>query len=492
MRAANRVRVVCAFLTAGFVASSSAEAQTLRFLHSEVVRQVEYAAGGTDVAIDSRGTVYVLYEDLLDTIPNVFSTGLRYAVRKPPGAWSFRTLVSMFDASTHSPRAVAQGKVCHFFWTFEDPDGHVSMRWARAQGDSILSAHALLDTCFDLHVDAVRFGGKIIASGFELRLNTPDWGPRLFEIRGDQVSRVSVPFGSRWGNLVLAPAGKQTLYVAGQCAQAACLARANSDLTNWQQIGLGTCERADGLRLCTFGGRVFLFWELGRGGAFFPDELRWLSVQSDGSVAGPETLRDVEPPTFLFDPEVIAYRDRWVLLIVGEGRFSDRSAATHYAIYDGDRWTEFRPFVPDSGFVVGNVSATVDETGLIRFAYSGGDGERQIVGYATARVEFPSSAERVEHETPEDFGLQAPHPNPFNRATEVRFSLARPRTASLCVVDVRGRVVRRLGSGRWAAGPHALRWDGTNDRGEPLPTGVYIVRLEAGDQVATRKLVLVR
>ncbi len=459
--------------------------QELRFLHSEVVREVQYAAGQTDIAVDANGTLYLIYQDLLDT--TAFSTGLRYVFRRKGLPWKGRTLVSGYKVFASPPKAVVLGNDCHFLWLLEQ----AGMYWARVRADTVLGIETLLDSTFFVFVDAVRFNDAVIAASFESHVGL-DWGARLFRIKGDVAAEIAFPYAKRWTNVVLSPASKRILYVAGRCGEAACLARTESSLSTWEQLGLGTSERAEGLRIVSFGDEVLLFWELGKRARFYPDQLRWTVVKDQTVVKQPEPLFDVEPPAMLLDPVAVAYRDRWVLLICQQINWSNRSSATHYAIYDGDRWTEFRPFVPDSGFVVGNVSATVDETGLIRFAYSGGDGERQIVGYATARVEFPSSAERVEHETPEDFGLQAPYPNPFNGVTEVRFSLARPGRASLCVVDVRGRVVRWLGSGRWAAGPHALRWDGRDDRGEPLPSGVYLVRLEAGGQVATRKVVLVR
>lgn len=88
-------------------------------------------------------------------------------------------------------------------------------------------------------------------------------------------------------------------------------------------------------------------------------------------------------------------------------------------------------------------------------------------------------------------------PNPFNPRTDLRFSLSAEARGALDVFDVAGRHLRRLAEGSFAAGDHQFVWDGTDDTGRPLPSGVYFARFAAqsaaGDALAaTRKLVLLR
>ncbi len=84
------------------------------------------------------------------------------------------------------------------------------------------------------------------------------------------------------------------------------------------------------------------------------------------------------------------------------------------------------------------------------------------------------------------------HPNPFNPAATVRFDLAAPGPVRLGVYDALGRRLRRLADRPFAAGEHALRWDGRDGDGRPLPAGVYLLRFEAGGVIESSKLVLVR
>jgi len=87
------------------------------------------------------------------------------------------------------------------------------------------------------------------------------------------------------------------------------------------------------------------------------------------------------------------------------------------------------------------------------------------------------------------FRLQAPHPNPFTPRTSIAFDLPRAAAVTLRIHDVGGRLVRTLADGDiMAAGHHEQPWDGRDDAGRGLAAGVYLVRLQAGDRVLTRRV----
>ncbi len=84
-------------------------------------------------------------------------------------------------------------------------------------------------------------------------------------------------------------------------------------------------------------------------------------------------------------------------------------------------------------------------------------------------------------------------PNPFNPRTTISFELWDAMPYSLNIYDVSGRLVRALGKGTaQTAGPYELHWDGRNHRGQLVPSGVYLYRLQAGTLAETRRMVLVR
>jgi hypothetical protein len=83
-------------------------------------------------------------------------------------------------------------------------------------------------------------------------------------------------------------------------------------------------------------------------------------------------------------------------------------------------------------------------------------------------------------------------PNPFNPRTVVAFDLIEDAGARLRVCDLTGRVLATLVEGTLPAGTHCAIWQGVDARGRPVPSGVYVMRLEAGGSVAQRAVTLVR
>ncbi len=88
--------------------------------------------------------------------------------------------------------------------------------------------------------------------------------------------------------------------------------------------------------------------------------------------------------------------------------------------------------------------------------------------------------------------LHPNHPNPFNPATTIRFELASRGTATLRIYDARGRAVRTLFSGVADAGITALTWNGRDDDGRAVGSGVYFYRLETTSGAQARKMVLLK
>jgi len=93
---------------------------------------------------------------------------------------------------------------------------------------------------------------------------------------------------------------------------------------------------------------------------------------------------------------------------------------------------------------------------------------------------------------PRVFALDQPYPNPSASGAQIRYALPRPAMVELGVYDVTGGLVRRLAEGTQAAGYQRAAWDGCDERCRRVATGVYYCRLEAGDFVATQKLVMQR
>ena len=96
---------------------------------------------------------------------------------------------------------------------------------------------------------------------------------------------------------------------------------------------------------------------------------------------------------------------------------------------------------------------------------------------------------------PEETALLANYPNPFNPETWIPYQLAQASDVQIHIHAINGTLVRTLDLGHQSAGiyqqqTHAAYWDGRNQLGEPVASGVYFYTLTAGDFIATRKMLI--
>ena len=84
------------------------------------------------------------------------------------------------------------------------------------------------------------------------------------------------------------------------------------------------------------------------------------------------------------------------------------------------------------------------------------------------------------------------YPNPFNPLTIINYQLTIDNLVTLKVYDILGREVKTLVNERKPAGSYTVIWDGRDENGQPVSSGVYLYRLKSGNFVQTRKMVLLR
>ncbi|MCD6374881.1 MAG: T9SS type A sorting domain-containing protein [Caldisericaceae bacterium] len=97
-----------------------------------------------------------------------------------------------------------------------------------------------------------------------------------------------------------------------------------------------------------------------------------------------------------------------------------------------------------------------------------------------------------ENEIPEHFEVGPNFPNPFNNSTTIRVFLPAPGRMRLSVFDVNGRLIQLLKAGYLTSGKHRFQWNGTNQKGEAVASGLYFYRAEFEDKTITRKMLLVK
>ena len=92
---------------------------------------------------------------------------------------------------------------------------------------------------------------------------------------------------------------------------------------------------------------------------------------------------------------------------------------------------------------------------------------------------------------PDDFGLSQNYPNPFNSDTWFEYQLSEACELRIAVFDILGKEVKTIVKGKKSGGFHSSYWDGNNNAGKPVPSGIYLLYLKT-DQIAriTRMTVL--
>ena len=93
---------------------------------------------------------------------------------------------------------------------------------------------------------------------------------------------------------------------------------------------------------------------------------------------------------------------------------------------------------------------------------------------------------------PNSYALMQNYPNPFNPSTEISFDLPKASNVELRIFNVLGQQVRTLSNGAMEAGQHKIVWDGRDQGGSQVSSGVYFYRLTAGNYTDTKKMMLLK
>ena len=113
-------------------------------------------------------------------------------------------------------------------------------------------------------------------------------------------------------------------------------------------------------------------------------------------------------------------------------------------------------------------------------------GSNEVTRACESGVVF-SIGDQIISAVPGTFGLNQNYPNPFNPSTEISFSLPQASHVTLEVFNIRGQKVEVLASGSFTAGTHTITWDASKQ-----PSGIYFYRISAGENVDTKKMILMK
>ncbi|MFC1562575.1 T9SS type A sorting domain-containing protein [candidate division KSB1 bacterium] len=154
------------------------------------------------------------------------------------------------------------------------------------------------------------------------------------------------------------------------------------------------------------------------------------------------------------------------------------------------------------------VETADDEEGLLSVAMAGGKKLNEKAGLISLRFERISPSEvdiqvisamlnesivaTITASMPNKFSLSQNFPNPFNPETEIRYQIAEDTKVLLKIYNILGQEVRTLVDEVKSTGSYNVRWNGKNNLGITVSSGVYLYRIQAGEFVSTKKLVFLK
>ena len=131
----------------------------------------------------------------------------------------------------------------------------------------------------------------------------------------------------------------------------------------------------------------------------------------------------------------------------------------------------------------------------VKFSVSATDGIDTVKVTGDDRVVFVNRYEYLstaDEGIPTEFALHDNYPNPFNPTTTFRFDVPEVSDVTLSIYNMLGQKVRTFNYQNTSAGYHSVKWNATNDYGDPVGAGVYLYQLRANQYVKTRKMVLLK
>jgi hypothetical protein len=180
------------------------------------------------------------------------------------------------------------------------------------------------------------------------------------------------------------------------------------------------------------------------------------------------------------------YGDYIITSECGMGKFDGMSVATFLAIADS---------AVGGLNVLGNYGADFSDvnntaTCLNELYDNCGEDEGLPIWQAAGTGAKPSSDEAGTR--PEEFSLSQNYPNPFNPDCNIDYAIPIDCQVRLSVYNVLGQKIRVLVDEHQSAGYKSVVWDGKDSQGQELTTGVYFYRIEAGNFVESKKMILIK
>ena len=167
--------------------------------------------------------------------------------------------------------------------------------------------------------------------------------------------------------------------------------------------------------------------------------------------------------------------------------YTDLGATDDYSIF-----SSIGPYTINPNDTAGGAFAIVVGNSMAELLANARIAQRDGVLQHGIQIAILTGVGEQPEQLPTAFALDQNYPNPFNPATTIRFALPNNAQVRMSVYDILGREVRTLMNADLNAGYHQVVWDGKNNLGTSVSSGVYIYRVEAGSFISTKKMMLMK
>lgn len=142
--------------------------------------------------------------------------------------------------------------------------------------------------------------------------------------------------------------------------------------------------------------------------------------------------------------------------------------------------------------VIGRAQIFNDGGSPLQAAFYSGSTTTELAGYGTYVVRRTYNVDFENRTLPRGIVLHGNYPNPFNPVTTIQYSLDRDEKIELAVYNLLGQRVRTIFSGLQTTGFHVGQWNGTNENGHVVTSGIYVVRLSFPGGLVSRKISMIK
>lgn len=143
-------------------------------------------------------------------------------------------------------------------------------------------------------------------------------------------------------------------------------------------------------------------------------------------------------------------------------------------------------------YYISNVPSDSYTISAVKMGYASSTQDVYLVGNDYMNMSLMASTANDDSVLPVLAGKVSNYPNPFNPNTTISLALAKDSNVTVRIYNVKGQVIRNLLNGKVKAGSHILQWNGNDDNGSPVSSGIYLVKLQGEGFASNRKMTLMK